>query len=74
MQDDEAYLKDFGLSSPQFMFLDKINEEAQNIAKNLATSNTEKKNEIEALLESNSELQSEFESKQAELKDLLEQY
>ena len=28
MEEDEAYLKDFGLSTPQFMHLDKLHEEA----------------------------------------------
>lgn len=28
MEEDEAYLKDFGLSTPQFMHLDKLHEQA----------------------------------------------
>jgi hypothetical protein len=39
MEEDEAYLKDFGLSTPYFMHLDKIHEEAQNIAQKLASEN-----------------------------------
>ena len=57
MQDNEEYLKDFGLSSPQYMQLDKIHEEAQSIAKKLATANVDKKNEIQELAASNQELQ-----------------
>lgn len=56
MQEDEAYLKDFALSSPEFIQLDKIHEEAQDTAQKLASSNVEKKKEIEELSVANEEL------------------
>lgn len=71
MQDDEAYLKDFGLSSPQYIHLDKIHEEAQDTAKKLAAANVDKKKEIDDLNAQNQDLQTEFTAKQAELKELL---
>lgn len=74
MEDHEEYLNDFGLSSPQFIQLDKINEEAQNLASKLATANVEKQNQIHSLVEANADMQTEFENKQAELKVLLEAY
>ena len=74
MQEDEAYLKDFALSSPEFIQLDKIHEEAQDTAQKLAASNVEKKKQIDELSGANTELQTEFTTKQAELKELLEQY
>lgn len=36
MHEDEAYLKDFCLSVPQYIQLDKIHDEAQDIAQKLA--------------------------------------
>ena len=74
MEENEDYLKDFGLSSPQYIQLDKIHEEAQTTVNKLASANVEKKNEIKDLVASNTDLQGEFECKQAELKALLEQY
>ena len=74
MEEDEAYLKDFGLSTPEFLHLDKIHEEAQNTAHKLASANVEKKTEIDEMTKANQELHTEFEAKQAELKELLESY
>ena len=74
MEEDEAYLKDFGLSTPQFMQLDKTHEEAQNIAQKLASANVEKKKEIDEVTHANQELYTEFEAKQTELKQLVEAY
>lgn len=56
MEEDEAYLKDFGLSTPQFMHLDKVHEQAQDIAQKLAAANVEKKKEIEEMTTTNQEL------------------
>jgi hypothetical protein len=74
MQEDEAYLKDFGLSTPNFIQLDKLHEEAQDVAQKLAQENVEKKKQIEELAASNQELQTEFAAKQAELRELVEQH
>lgn len=74
MQEDEAYLKDFGLSTPNFIQLDKLHEEAQDVAQKLAQENIEKKKQIEELAASNQELQTEFTAKQAELRELVEQH
>lgn len=74
MRDDESYLKDFGLSTPQYLHLYNIHEEAQDVAQKLAASNVEKKKQIDEFVTANQELQTEFEAKQSELKQLLEQY
>lgn len=74
MQEDEAYLKDFGLSTPNFIQLDKLHEEAQDVAQKLAKENVEKKLQIEQMAASNEEMQTEFTEKQAELRELLEQH
>ena len=56
MHEDEAYLKDFCLSVPQYIQLDKIHDEAQDLAQKLASKNIEKQKTIDEFVESNAEL------------------
>lgn len=74
MQEDETYLKDYGLSNPKYIHLQKLQAEAQDVAYKLASSCTEKSRQVTEVAEANQQLVEEFQSKQEELKKLVEQH
>ena len=74
MKENTDYLHDFCLSSPQVLKIENLYEKSAELAKTLADENIAKETQIDDETRKNQELHYEFETKQDELKSLLNEY